>query len=1035
MSIFYYSSTWTSVERILLSVWKSCLKRFVNDCPDLSLSRPLDRYWSVRQPLKYLHKRTKRRALSMIGVVWVVSSLWIIPIASWHYFAHGGVRTVPHDECDTEYAKNSLFKVITAFFNFYLPLSVMFILYFRIFIAIRKRSKFEMGHRYPGGTVISFKSSNNVTTLHSLEDSDFINEDVEGRQNHNSFYHSHQHQAEDHHSRTGSRQNGTRNPVPNGCRHLRLMAASCSIRGRGAGGNGGRGRGRAASSGEVRGTSRGGGGAKRRDFTPSTASRFKVEYIYDENVLDPQTEKIERYFYEDSYPLSRMNRARWTPTNTNNENRPACGKSPTISLPASSSSTLPSTQRSVRFRSSLHPVHEGKSSNRLSAPPTPYHSAYSQAPSSLEYHQQNHKSQSLQHQKQESPPEHFMTVGGKTTAVVKRTLFKRQKHLDDDESKVCLRGGGKAVGGKDNEKPRSRLKLDTFCKNKPVEIAAHGSSSLSSSSASTFGDSMEGKWALDSSAGRAAGTDGDCGACGNGRGENGTGRNGRAGCGCCVQIDEQIRFDTPSSTVDTNCGPSTASPSYSSPSGLRVHRGKEVMSGCEEINRIATLSNRKEETTGCCCCRRSKNIDNDDEDDDDDDDDDAELSSFSLNTRCDSKTRRSTGGAASERGGVASGGSLSAGGVSGLKERLKTMRQSSSLNKEIKAARQLGVIMGAFTLCFLPYFILFMVVAFCDDCVSPGHLTTATWVGSAVCCPVVATADTAQDDSALGGGTTSLRGRLCTTLNITEDKLPGRPCTTLNITEDKLRGRPCTTLSITEDNLRGRPCTTLSIIEDKLRGRPCTTLSITENKLRGRPCTTLNITEDKLPGRPCTTLNITEDKLPGRPCTTLNITEDKLPGRPCTTLNITEDKLRGRPCTTLNITEDKLRERPCTTLNITEDKLRGRPCTTLNTTEDKLRGRPCTTLNITEDKLRERPCTTLNITEDKLRGRPCTTLNTTEDKLRERPYTTLNITEDKLRGRPCTTLNITEDKLPGRPCTTLNTTEDKLLPLRTSCYH
>ncbi|KAK3780791.1 hypothetical protein RRG08_059435 [Elysia crispata] len=689
----------------------------------------LDRYWSVRQPLKYLHKRTKRRALSMIGVVWVVSSLWIIPIASWHYFAHGGVRTVPHDECDTEYAKNSLFKVITAFFNFYLPLSVMFILYFRIFIAIRKRSKFEMGHRYPGGTVISFKSSNNVTTLHSLEDSDFINEDVEGRQNHNSFYHSHQHQAEDHHSRTGSRQNGTRNPVPNGCRHLRLMAASCSIRGRGAGGNGGRGRGRAASSGEVRGTSRGGGGAKRRDFTPSTASRFKVEYIYDENVLDPQTEKIERYFYEDSYPLSRMNRARWTPTNTNNENRPACGKSPTISLPASSSSTLPSTQRSVRFRSSLHPVHEGKSSNRLSAPPTPYHSAYSQAPSSLEYHQQNHKSQSLQHQKQESPPEHFMTVGGKTTAVVKRTLFKRQKHLDDDESKVCLRGGGKAVGGKDNEKPRSRLKLDTFCKNKPVEIAAHGSSSLSSSSASTFGDSMEGKWALDSSAGRAAGTDGDCGACGNGRGENGTGRNGRAGCGCCVQIDEQIRFDTPSSTVDTNCGPSTASPSYSSPSGLRVHRGKEVMSGCEEINRIATLSNRKEETTGCCCCRRSKNIDNDDEDDDDDDDDDAELSSFSLNTRCDSKTRRSTGGAASERGGVASGGSLSAGGVSGLKERLKTMRQSSSLNKEIKAARQLGVIMGAFTLCFLPYFILFMVVAFCDDCVSPGHLTTATWVG------------------------------------------------------------------------------------------------------------------------------------------------------------------------------------------------------------------------------------------------------------------------------------------------------------------
>ena len=49
-----------------------------------------------------------------------------------------------------------------------------------------------------------------------------------------------------------------------------------------------------------------------------------------------------------------------------------------------------------------------------------------------------------------------------------------------------------------------------------------------------------------------------------------------------------------------------------------------------------------------------------------------------------------------------------------LKHRIRNLRQSSALTKEIKAARQLGVIMGAFTLCFLPYFILFLVVAFCD---------------------------------------------------------------------------------------------------------------------------------------------------------------------------------------------------------------------------------------------------------------------------------------------------------------------------------
>ena len=68
-------------------------------------------------------------------------------------------------------------------------------------------------------------------------------------------------------------------------------------------------------------------------------------------------------------------------------------------------------------------------------------------------------------------------------------------------------------------------------------------------------------------------------------------------------------------------------------------------------------------------------------------------------------------------------------GVTSLRQRLKTIRQASSLHKEIKAARQLGVIMGAFTLCFLPYFILFMVVSLCDNCVEAGHLTAATWVG------------------------------------------------------------------------------------------------------------------------------------------------------------------------------------------------------------------------------------------------------------------------------------------------------------------
>jgi hypothetical protein len=56
-------------------------------------------------------------------------------------------------------------------------------------------------------------------------------------------------------------------------------------------------------------------------------------------------------------------------------------------------------------------------------------------------------------------------------------------------------------------------------------------------------------------------------------------------------------------------------------------------------------------------------------------------------------------------------------------------RPSSALRKEIKAAKQLGVIMGAFTVCFLPYFVCFTVVAFCADCVNSQLMTGVTWIG------------------------------------------------------------------------------------------------------------------------------------------------------------------------------------------------------------------------------------------------------------------------------------------------------------------
>jgi hypothetical protein len=50
------------------------------------LTLSLDRYWSITSPLQYLGKRTRARALVLIGLAWGLSLLWVIPIFGWDHF-------------------------------------------------------------------------------------------------------------------------------------------------------------------------------------------------------------------------------------------------------------------------------------------------------------------------------------------------------------------------------------------------------------------------------------------------------------------------------------------------------------------------------------------------------------------------------------------------------------------------------------------------------------------------------------------------------------------------------------------------------------------------------------------------------------------------------------------------------------------------------------------------------------------------------------------------------------------------------------
>ncbi|KAG7508455.1 muscarinic acetylcholine receptor M5-like [Solea senegalensis] len=99
-----------------------------------------DRYFSITRPLTYRAKRTPKRAAIMIGLAWLVSFvLWAPPILCWQYFV--GERKVPADQCQIQFLTEPVITFGTAIAAFYIPVSVMTILYCRIYKETQKRTK------------------------------------------------------------------------------------------------------------------------------------------------------------------------------------------------------------------------------------------------------------------------------------------------------------------------------------------------------------------------------------------------------------------------------------------------------------------------------------------------------------------------------------------------------------------------------------------------------------------------------------------------------------------------------------------------------------------------------------------------------------------------------------------------------------------------------------------------------------------------------------------------------------------------------
>ncbi|XP_029312526.1 muscarinic acetylcholine receptor M3 [Cottoperca gobio] len=109
-----------------------------------------DRYFSVTRPLTYRAKRTTKRAMTMIGLAWSVSFiLWAPAILFWQYIV--GERTVQPNECYIQFLSEPIITFCTAIAAFYLPVTIMAFLFWKIYQETEKRVKDMQGLKAGSG--------------------------------------------------------------------------------------------------------------------------------------------------------------------------------------------------------------------------------------------------------------------------------------------------------------------------------------------------------------------------------------------------------------------------------------------------------------------------------------------------------------------------------------------------------------------------------------------------------------------------------------------------------------------------------------------------------------------------------------------------------------------------------------------------------------------------------------------------------------------------------------------------------------------
>ncbi|XP_072406587.1 muscarinic acetylcholine receptor M2-like [Chiloscyllium punctatum] len=100
----------------------------------------VDRYFCVTEPLSYPLSRTTKRAVIMIATAWILPLIvFAPPILFWQFFT--GKQNVSDGECYVQFLLNSAVTFGTTIVAFYLPVTIMMILYIHISRASKSQIK------------------------------------------------------------------------------------------------------------------------------------------------------------------------------------------------------------------------------------------------------------------------------------------------------------------------------------------------------------------------------------------------------------------------------------------------------------------------------------------------------------------------------------------------------------------------------------------------------------------------------------------------------------------------------------------------------------------------------------------------------------------------------------------------------------------------------------------------------------------------------------------------------------------------------